>query len=230
MTRGYPDFTRLDTVGDDAVVLTGNYTSGDFTATMEVSRFQALNVMAGNFTAVPVRVLIEWAADAAFTVLPVAQWIDLGPTLETSLVYVNRGNYVRAQILFTGGGQQNVGLALTPTNRVSQPVMMLDSTVLMAAGAFSLAGGAGTTLSANSFYTGDADLTYDTDAAAFTVIANALDYAGTTYRLRRLTQANGNPYQGRMFVPPARLRISVTNNDGVLRNFNLSMIQQTLRS
>lgn len=225
MARGYPDWVRLDSLADEpnALLTVAAIGSGYVSAGFEATRWQATMV---TFTAgaVAMRLTLEWAVDAAFTVGNVTEVFDVGAGTFLAWTAPNRGSYVRAKIDFAGGGNRTVSLTLTRTNRVTRVPRLFVPPLLLSTGNVNIAAGATTTFALGPGYAGDSDFQIGTNAAAWGYEFIASDYAGAANRIRQVGAVGAASATGRLYLPPMVLTLAITNNDGALRVFNATVV------
>lgn len=231
MTRGTPDFSKIEWASDEPQVLIANapYTSPFVSPWFECSRWQAVTI---NFGPVGVaqQIAVQWSGNSDGTGYVFAMLLDVSAGQTLNVTLPNRGNAVQVQAQFLGAPQQVAALTATLTNRLLQPVSLLNTPLLLAQTGIVLAGGGTTTLSFANGYAGDADIAFSTDAGLWSVNFQALDYSGAASRIAFYNQVNLSPLNARHYFPPMRNRVVLTNGDGVNRTFNISVVPQVLRS
>lgn len=225
MTRGYPDFLKIDSVEDDPIVLQANANtpSGYVSQLVECSRWQAARIYFAP-TVVAWQIQIDWFGDAAATIPMGSEvWhVAAGRVLQVTLAH--RGNWFRVTLNSSDAAAHNTTLIVANTLRQLQPQGWVSPPELVATGNVNVNAGATSSFGFGFPYSGDVDYQIGTSAAAWGFEFLASTYLGVTTRLRSVGAVGAAQTFDRMYVPPKSNFVTVTNNDGGVRVFNITVV------
>lgn len=218
--HGYPDWGRFAASADklyEKILLLGvvgqHITQTYFVGDVPYIGFH-IGVQTNN-----VAVAIGWAQDAAFANGLWNDSIDLLSGTNTDVVLPVKAPFMR--IVFTPNASPYDIIATIASRHVPGHPLIPGNlgNVIISSVATPIAAGATVALVASVVYPGPAVWSIQTALAAWNASIGTFDFAAVLTRIDLADQISGNPSR-RVFLPPAIVRIGITNNTGAAGTFS----------
>jgi len=230
VAHGYPDYDR--TLARNDVVYQSNV-PGNSAFTQTYGPFFAGNARGiivdfANLGAGSTSVTVHWGTDSAMSIVVHSEAVDLQNGDRFRMGFPAFGPWFTIGVEPVGGVTQWAITTVAVSESAAPFAFGVNPRPLITVSSAAI--GAGATLTSNSpvVTAGDGEIMIFTSGVTWQLTLTAIDAAGTRTVIDVITQANGNPFRHRLFIPAQHIEQKITNNGGGGATFTSLFIAPSL--